>query len=208
MHRSKEREEERVNRSESKYYNTAVKMDTAFLEILEKKDFAYITVKEICEKAGVNRSTFYLHYETLGDLLSESMEYTVKQFLEYMKQQTAEESVDLQNCSMDEVVFITPKYLTPYLGYIKEHKRLFHTVLRNSRTLRLDDIYGRLFFYIFSPILERYNIPAEDHRYMMAFYINGFMATITQWIQEDCADSTDHVIKIIQICIPNRTKNE
>ena len=24
----------------------------------------YITVKEICETAGVNRSTFYLHYET------------------------------------------------------------------------------------------------------------------------------------------------
>lgn len=50
-------------------------MDQAFLALLEKKDFAYITVKEICEVAGVNRSTFYLHYETVGDLLSESIEY-------------------------------------------------------------------------------------------------------------------------------------
>ena len=47
-------------------------MDNAFLELLEKKELAYITVKEICEKAGVNRSTFYLHYETIGDLLEES----------------------------------------------------------------------------------------------------------------------------------------
>lgn len=54
-----------MNRSESKYFSTAVKMDKAFLELLEKKDFAYITVKEICENAGVNRSTFYLHYETI-----------------------------------------------------------------------------------------------------------------------------------------------
>ena len=46
-------------------------MDEAFLALLEKKDFAYITVKEICEAAGVNRSTFYLHYETLADLLAE-----------------------------------------------------------------------------------------------------------------------------------------
>ena len=61
-----------MNRSESKYYATAVRMDEAFLELLEKKDFAYITVKEICEKAGVNRSTFYLHYETINDLLEES----------------------------------------------------------------------------------------------------------------------------------------
>lgn len=44
-------------------------MDEAFIELLEKKDFAYITVKEICEKAGVNRSAFYPHYETLNDLL-------------------------------------------------------------------------------------------------------------------------------------------
>ena len=32
----------------------------------------YITVKEICEKAGVNRSTFYLHYENTTDLLQET----------------------------------------------------------------------------------------------------------------------------------------
>lgn len=60
-----------MNKNESKYFNTAVKMDKAFLSLLEKKDFSYITVKEICEKAKVNRSTFYLHYETLEDLLSE-----------------------------------------------------------------------------------------------------------------------------------------
>lgn len=52
-----------MNKSESKYFATAARMDEAFLELIEKKDFAYITVKEICEKAGVNRSTFYLHYE-------------------------------------------------------------------------------------------------------------------------------------------------
>ena len=36
-----------MNKNESKYFNTAIKMDQAFLELLEKKDFAYITVKEI-----------------------------------------------------------------------------------------------------------------------------------------------------------------
>lgn len=55
-----------MTKSESKYFATAAKMDEAFLE---KKDFAYITVKEIYAAAGVNRSTFYLHYETINDLL-------------------------------------------------------------------------------------------------------------------------------------------
>lgn len=54
-----------MNKSESKYFNTAIKMDKAFLELLSEKDFEYITIKDICKKAGVNRSTFYLHYETM-----------------------------------------------------------------------------------------------------------------------------------------------
>ena len=38
-------EVEQMNKAESKYFNTAVKMDEALLELLEKKDFDYITVK-------------------------------------------------------------------------------------------------------------------------------------------------------------------
>ena len=72
-----------MNKSESKYFNSAIKMDKAFLGLLEKKDFEYISVKEICEKASVNRSTFYLHYETIGDLLEESISYMNEEFLEY-----------------------------------------------------------------------------------------------------------------------------
>ena len=55
-----------MNRSESRYFATAARMDEAFLTLLAKKDFEYITVKEICEVAGVNRSTFYLHYALRG----------------------------------------------------------------------------------------------------------------------------------------------
>lgn len=64
-----------MNKSESKYFNTAMRMDKAFLTLLEKKDFEYITVKEFCTMAEVNRSTFYLHYENMGDLLEESIHY-------------------------------------------------------------------------------------------------------------------------------------
>ena len=76
-----------MNKNESKYFNTAIKMDQAFLELLEKKDFAYITVKEICHEAGVNRSTFYLHYETKDDLLKECIEENNKRFIDYFAQE-------------------------------------------------------------------------------------------------------------------------
>jgi len=67
-----------MNKSESKYFNTALKMDEALVDILREKGLEYVTVKEICEKAGVNRSTFYLHYETIDDLLTECVENTNK----------------------------------------------------------------------------------------------------------------------------------
>lgn len=57
-----------MNKQESKYQYTASLMDEAFLLLLEQKEYDTITVKEICQKAGVNRSTFYLHYETMNDL--------------------------------------------------------------------------------------------------------------------------------------------
>ena len=41
------------NRSQSKYEHTARLMDEALISLLEKKNYEFITVKEICEKAGI-----------------------------------------------------------------------------------------------------------------------------------------------------------
>ena len=98
-----------MNRSESKYFATAAKMDEAFLTLLEKKDFAYITVKEICAAAGVNRSTFYLHYETVSDLLAESVEHMNRQFLDYMAKDEAVFVTRLHTCPMEELYLVTSK---------------------------------------------------------------------------------------------------
>lgn len=190
-----------MNKNESKYFNTATKMDQAFLELLEKKDFSYITVKEICAKAGVNRSTFYLHYETVEDLLSESVEYMNEQFLSHMKQDTEVFMTRIKECPVEQLYLVTPKYLKPYLSYIQEHKRIFYTAITKALTLRLDDSYNRMFRHVFTPILDRYQVPVEDRRYMMAFYIQGMMAIITEWLKDDCKDSMEHIMAVIQQCV-------
>ena len=74
-----------VNKLESKYFNTAAKMNLALISLLKKKSLEYITVSEICKAAGVNRSTFYLHYETIGDLLNETTRYLLNDFLSYKR---------------------------------------------------------------------------------------------------------------------------
>lgn len=196
-----------MNKSESKYFSTAIKMDEALLQLLNKKDFAYITVKEICEVAGVNRSTFYLHYETLTDLLSESVSYINKQFLDYMKKDPRTFFEKLNNCSLDELNLVTPEYLTPYLSYIKQNKRLFATALDNATVLGMDKSYDGLFTYVFSPILDRYGFSKQDKEYIMEFYIHGIMAIISKWLINDCNDSIEYITCMIQRCV-KRNKDE
>lgn len=48
----------------------------AFLELRAKKALEKITVKELCEKAQINKSTFYAHYQDIYDL-SDRMEAEV-----------------------------------------------------------------------------------------------------------------------------------
>lgn len=199
-----ERRWKRLKKSESKYFATAARMDEAFLALLEKKDFAYITVKEICEEAGVNRSTFYLHYETMADLLSESVSHMNEQFLAHMKKDTDAFVTKLWDCPLDELYLITPEYLTPYLDYIEQHKLLFRTATENAAVLGMDKSYERMFRHVFTPILDRYGIPQQDRPYLMAFYIQGLMAIISEWLKNDCTDSVEDVVNVIQRCVKRR----
>lgn len=187
-----------MNKNESKYFKTAAKMDEAFLELLDEKDLPFITVKEICRRAGVNRSTFYLHYETIDDLLRESVEHTYSRFLEHMKKDSKSFIDRIPYCSLEELYLITPEYLVPYLNFIKEHRRPFLASIKNAKVLRLDEGYDKMFRFVITPILERFNVPKENRKYMMSFYINGIMAIIAEWLQNDCKESTEKITAVIR----------
>ena len=111
-----------MNKSESKYFNTARLMDEALLILLEKKDIEEITVKEICEKAGVNRSTFYLHYDTIDDLFQETIERLNNDF--YSSFDVQDISGLIKNGNKEDVLFIKKEFLEPYLEFVKKHKRV------------------------------------------------------------------------------------
>ncbi len=186
-----------MTKAESKYFNTARKMDEAFLALIEKKDFEYITVKEICEKAGVNRSTFYLHYETIGDLLTECVEQMNQQFLTYFKETSLEFKQRIRAASLEQLFLITPEQLIPYLTYISDNRTVFKVVLAKPEVMQADRAYATLYRDILDPILERYEIPAGEREYVLSFYIDGMMGIVKRWLQSDCKDSIDDVARIM-----------
>ena len=121
--------------------------------------------------------------------------------MEHMKYSSVNFIEQIKECSADELYFIEPKYLLPYLEYIQKNKRLFFTAIMRAKTLRLDDSYDKMFRHVFTPVLERYKVPVENRRYIIIFYIQGIMAVITEWLKNDCKDSIEHIMTVIRHCV-------
>ena len=189
---------------ESKYFNTATKMDLALISLLKKKPFEYITVSEICETASVNRSTFYLHYETISDLLDETTRYLLDDFRSYFPTDT----IDLVCCDRNELVFVCDKYLTPYLTYIKNHKEVFGTAITHNKILKFEDVHKRLFDNIFNPILDRFHYSSNTRQYVMMYYLNGINAIVLEWLKNGCDKSIAEISEIISVCIYGLNKDK
>ena len=190
-----------MNKNESKYFNTAIKMDEALITLLEKEDFEYITIKEICDTAGVNRSTFYLHYENTSDLLKETTRYIIDKHLAYYEIDQKRISLQFATCKHEELLFITNEYLVPYLTFIKDNQRLFKVSIKQFNSLNMDEVYGRMFKHIFNPILERFNVPEKERAYVMKFYLTGVFAIVMEWLEKNCSDDMATVIKVIIDCV-------
>ena len=194
-----------MNKNESKYFNTAVKMDRALIELLEKKNFEYISIKEICAAAGVNRSTFYLHYENTADLLKETTQYITDSFLSYFSVDKQSIAYKFDNCDLKDLVFITPEYLSPYLSFIKDNQRIFKTTIRHLGSLNFDSVYNKMFKYIFNPVLDRFDFPEKDRIYILKFYLVGITAVVMEWLENDCAEEIDDIIRIIIDCVVGKS---
>ena len=165
-----------MNKSESKYFNTAIKIDEAFLKLLSKKELEYIAVKEICLASDVSRSTFYLHYETINDL-------------------------SILTASKEELIFITPEFLNPWLSFIKENKLIYSTVLKKFDTIQIfSDLFSKINKTIYTAF-EKFGIPEYERKYILMFYLEGLNAIVKEWIKNDCRDSIEEIIGIIEKCV-------
>ena len=192
-------ESNKLNKSESKYYNTASLMDEALILLLEKKEYSFITVKEICEKAGVNRSTFYLHYETIDDLLSECIEYVGNKINKKFSNKVINKQV-IKDSKLEDLLLITPEYLLPYLEFLKENKAIYKIAYSQPNVFKEQYVVNHLHKNIFEPILNRFLVPKNEQKYIMSFYLSGMGALMIEWIKNDCKEDIQTIINILMKC--------
>ena len=95
-------------KNNKRFYETEIRMESAMLEIMKSTEFEKITVKRICEKANVNRSTFYAHFIDIYDMIDKMEIELSKELLnQYIENKTE---------------ILSEQSLIPFLKHIKKHQ--------------------------------------------------------------------------------------
>ena len=72
---------EQVKKEDLRVRKTRKAIHNAFKEMICEMDYDQITIKELTQRAQINRKTFYLHYASLDDLLEEFQEEIADHFI-------------------------------------------------------------------------------------------------------------------------------
>lgn len=186
-----------MNKKNNKQFrNSDVRMKQAMLEVMNTMPFEKITVRLICERAGVNRSTFYAHYTDIYDMI-EQMESNLQK--------------DLMNRYPvpGNVSPLTFASFIPFLEFIRKHKDFYRVALKTRDEFPLKQGYTPLWEQVFKPLCTQAGISSESE---MLFYFIGFQAGFTMilkhWVEHGCVEDEEKVAQIIRNIIPSVLKNE
>lgn len=157
----------------------------AFCELYKKMPIEKITVKEIAEKAGYSRVTFYSYFSNPYDVLN----YMEDVFIEHAKEHISMNAVNLNNFGKtfahlmnDENAYGSVLFLRPFSTQLIDH--LKETMI---------------------PILfESFHIEKGNKKaaYLFEFYLPGIVSILSKWFKnkddmplEDLADLIEGILK-------------
>lgn len=167
----------------SRYTEMIIKKE--FLELLRHKPLSKITVREICERSQINRSTFYKHYLDCYDLLDKLKEDALTQFEELMA------SIEGSGA--------TPA-LVATLQVLKQDAETFQLLIPQGGGGEFArQIVQRCYQYL-DLRLVFINEPGRDDGWKercYAFLIGGVSSVIEHWLQGGCKEPVEQVAAAI-----------
>lgn len=167
--------------------NTRNAIRGAFLRLLGEKPVGKITVSLLCEQAGVNRSTFYMHYRDVYELL------------EGMKEELLEK-IDLLCQELSSREYDNYTTMRRILDTICENRMLLKYLLLlepdTAFIRRAKEKTMSLFFHNVARERELSPVKVQELEPALIFLANGFFAMYTDWLNRDCADDIDEFARL------------
>lgn len=144
----------------------------AFQELLGEVAFEKITIQMIANRAGVNRSTFYLHFKDKNDLLDEITEQLLLEFVSYYQVKSMEAD--------EEISSSVARVPLQICQHIHQNADFYKGRIRDKAFIT------RLYEHLYETLQINFKNEA-----LSSFTAFGTIGYLTKWIEEDCQTSVE-----------------
>ena len=167
---------------------TKIMIKEAFLKLLLEKDIQHITVRELCEKAHINRGTFYSHYLDVYDL-KEKIEDELLNKITLSITETLSKAENLT----DSYIFLTVFEL------IKNNSELSELILEKSSNFSVLYKFVELIKKIYIEYYKKYypNTPLDKLERYYLFISSGCITILREWMLKNMQTSLEELAKEI-----------
>lgn len=160
-------------------------LKNALMDLLsEKGSVTKISVRELCERADLNRSTFYAHYSEPKELLEEVEAELLDATREHLQKIGAENDTGAH------------RYLLSFLMYIKENDKPFRTLLIDAGD---PEFRSKFMQQSIIQFVENLNIsfPKDQEQYIYSYILNGSTGVIIQWMRSDYSIDENALVDLL-----------
>ena len=194
---------EKMPRKNRRSAQTEQQICRIFLELLEKKPLSKMSVTEICRIADLDRSTFYLHFCDVYEL----MRYLERVQLADIREQMQELSA--QNLPGEAVV-------RAILRYLGEHRSTFLVLMREGSPAFWNEIRRLLQQAFRDAVCRQYpeaaDLPEQELESTIVFLTNGYYGIYRRWLQDHPEEELDSIAQLSTqlstACIQSRLLRE
>lgn len=161
-------------------------LQDGLVRLLEQKNLDRISVTELCREAGINRATFYNHYSSPQDLLTD-MEYRIRMDLEALIQ---------NGSSREDLVLQTEAICT----YMKDHANLMIILTRCHADDDLADIFNKLekrFISQHRDAISATQLDTASIHLVSTFLYTGSYYMIREWLLRDIQKTPREVAELV-----------
>lgn len=179
-----------INQDDPRVLRTRQLIKEAFGTLLQKKGFDAITIKDIAQKAAINRATFYAHYEDKYALLEDIIEQAFNKMF-------PEQILDAQEFT-DE---ICNKLIIMTYNYILAFYKTCRMDSKSIATLVDEKIRNMLKQMLESIFLKGHTFRAKDNlniKMISAMTCSAIYGGAYSWFKDGENDRTDLLVDIVR----------
>ncbi|MDE6456073.1 MAG: TetR family transcriptional regulator C-terminal domain-containing protein [Dysosmobacter sp.] len=151
----------------------------SLLELMKRKTFSDISVRDVTDAADMNRATFYLHYTGTAELLRS------------VEEDLLEELQSLVDAHMQETVAVgsVAPVFEPVLDFAVENRETCTILFSSSEASGFFQAIQRLVHENGAPLVRSWFRPADARLtdYLLNFLAWGFIGLLSEWFEKDMA---------------------